>query len=269
MAADGEWLLRIEDIDPPREMPGASERIITTLRAHGFEWTGPVRYQSESPFDTALTTLFDKGQAFRCTCSRKQIRAKARLTGAVEAIYPGTCRYAQLTENGRDRLAVRVRVDDTTIAFDDALYGRLECALATRIGDFIVRRSDGLVAYVLAVVLDDHRQGITEVVRGVDLLEFTPAQIFLQRILGLDTPRYLHIPVAVNSSGVKLSKQTGAAPVDDTKPARNLVRCLEFLNQNPPASLESEQPTEIWKWAQANWCLRRLATVVKKSARKR
>lgn len=266
MAAGGEWLLRIEDIDPPREIPTASEKIIATLRAHGFEWTGPVWYQSDTPFDAALTSLLDKSQAFWCTCSRKQVQAKARLTGAIGAIYPGTCRHAQLTENGRDQRALRVRVADTTITFDDALYGHLECALATQIGDFIVRRSDGLVAYVLAVVLDDHRQGITEVVRGVDLLEFTPAQIFLQRILGLDTPKYLHIPVAVNSSGVKLSKQTGAAPVDDTKPAQNLVGCLEFLNQNPPASLASESPTEIWKWAQANWSLRRLAAVVKKFA---
>jgi glutamyl-Q tRNA(Asp) synthetase len=268
MAAGGEWLLRIEDIDPPREMPTATERILATLQAHGFEWTGAVQYQSksQSQFDTALTMLLDKDLVFRCACSRKQVRAKATLTGAIGPIYPGTCRNAQLTEEGGAKLAIRVRATKTKIAFDDVLYGRLECAIASQIGDFIIRRADGLVAYVLAVVVDDHRQGITEVVRGADLLNFTPAQIFLQRILGLDTPKYLHIPVAVNRSGVKLSKQTGAVPVDDTKPAENLVRCLEFLNQNPPTSLVSEPPIEIWKWAQTNWDPRRIATVVKNSA---
>ena len=265
-AAGGEWLVRIEDIDPPREMPAATEKILATLRAHAFEWSGDVLYQSESRFDAPLQALLDQDLAFWCACSRKQVQAAAGFTGVMGPIYPGTCRNAQLVSNNGDHLAIRVRAADTTITFDDYLYGSIECALATEIGDFIVRRADGLVAYALAVAVDDHSQGITEVVRGADLLNFTPAQIFLQQLLDLDTPKYLHVPVAVNKSGVKLSKQTGASPIDDTKPAENLVRCLEFLQQEPPPSLASGSLSEIWHWARANWRPRQLAPIVKNAA---
>ncbi len=258
--------MRIEDIDPPRETPGAAEKILATLRAHGFEWSGDVLYQSESRFDATWQALLDKDLAFWCACSRKKVLADARFTGAMGPVYPGTCRNAQLVPNNGDHLAIRVRTADTTITFDDYLYGSIQCALATEIGDFIVRRADGLVAYALAVALDDHSQGITEVVRGADLLNFTPAQIFLQQLLDLGTPKYLHVPVAVNQSGVKLSKQTGASPIDDAKPGQNLVRCLEFLQQDPPPSLASGSPAQIWRWARTNWRPRRLAPMVKNAA---
>lgn len=259
LAAGGDWFLRIEDIDPPREMPGAAEKIIATLQAHDFKWTGAVLYQSESRFDAALEALLATDSAFRCACSRKRVRAQARSTGVMGPVYPGTCRNKGLTDDSANQLAIRVGVGETTISFDDHLYGHVDCALASEIGDFIVRRADGLFAYALAVVLDDHNQGITEVVRGADLLGFTPAQIYLQRLLGLSTPGYLHIPVAVNPSGVKLSKQTGAEAIDDSRPACNLVRCLQFLAQNPPASLSSQPLAEIWNWARLNWRPRRLA----------
>jgi glutamyl-Q tRNA(Asp) synthetase len=262
IANSGEWLLRIENIDPPREPPGASEQIVTTLTAHGFEWSGPIHYQSESRFDDALNALVGQGRAFRCTCSRRRIQADARTTGAMGPIYPGTCRNAGLTHEDAETHAIRVRVDETSIAFDDFLHGHINSALGTDIGDFIVRRADGLFAYVLAVVTDDHAQGITEVVRGDDLLGFTPAQIYLQQLLGLNTPKYFHLPVAVDAAGVKLSKQTGAMPVDDSKPAGNLVRCLDFLGQDPPVSLALEPLPEIWNWARANWRPRRLAATV-------
>jgi glutamyl-Q tRNA(Asp) synthetase len=263
ITAGGEWLLRIENIDPPRESPAASDQIIATLHAHGFEWTGPVLYQSDSRFDSALKGLVDLGWTYRCACSRKQVQAQAHMRGPLGPIYPGTCRDARLKPKGAENLVTRVRVGETKISFADRLYGRIDGTLETQVGDFIIRRADGLFAYALAVVVDDGNQGITEIVRGADLLDFTPAQIHLQRLLGLETPAYFHIPVAVNTFGDKLSKQTGAEPVDDNKPAFNLVRCLKFLRQDPPESLTMAPPQEIWAWARENWHPDRLEPMAK------
>jgi glutamyl-Q tRNA(Asp) synthetase len=252
--------LRIEDIDPPREEAGATERIIETLRRHGFQWTGEILYQNRNRprFEAVIKQLLANEAAYPCTCTRKKVRGTALRNGRMGPVYPGTCR-AHLGADAGMTETIRLRTTDHTVSFDDGIRGTVACEVATDIGDFIIRRRDGLMAYSLAVVVDDHDQGITEVVRGEDLLDFTPAQIALQRILGLDTPAYLHVPIAMNPDGEKLSKQTGAAAVDNAKAAENLFRCLEFLKQQPPASLRTATSADIWAWAIPNWRAQRLA----------
>lgn len=249
---DGQWILRIEDLDPPRESPGAAGDIIQTLLQHGFEPSEPVLWQSErlKLYEAAVDELLARGIAYRCSCTRKELQARA-LPGRMGPIYPGTCRE-RTAHSGKSR-SVRVRTDASPIEFSDALQGSNTCRLESEVGDYLIRRGDGLIAYHLAVVVDDHAQGITEVVRGTDLLDSTPAQIHLQQTLGLDTPGYMHIPVAVNRQGKKLSKQTGAVPVDSQKPATNLLSCLRFLRQDPPEGLESEPLQAIWDWAIGQW----------------
>jgi len=258
LAAGGEWLLRIEDIDPPRQAPGAAEQIIAAMVAHGFRWSGDILYQRHNlqRFEAAAGALLEQRLAFACTCSRKSIRENAR-HGPVGPIYPGTCR--DRLNDGRDAYAIRMYTANQRISFDDQLQGRIDCALDEDIGDFVIRRKDSLIAYSLAVALDDHDQGITEIVRGVDLLHFTPAQIYLQRVLGLHTPAYMHLPIAVTASGEKLSKQTGAPPIDNQIPTENLFRCLEFLRQRPPPELRAGSIEAIWTWANRNWRPQNLA----------
>lgn len=236
-------------------MPGAADQIIETLRAHGFQWTGEIIYQSRhlDRFEAVVNSLLDQNLAFTCTCSRRQVRATAQ-TGSLGPVYPGTCRERRLAEPAQPH-AIRLRTSGRAITFDDRLRGRVECVVERDIGDFIIRRADGLIAYTLAVVVDDHDQGISEIIRGDDLLDFTPAQIYLQQALDFDTPAYGHVPVAVNPTGEKLSKQTGATPVDNATPAKNLYRCLEFLGQAPPAKLSAAPVAEIWSWARSNWQL--------------
>lgn len=227
-AAGGRWLLRIEDIDPPRELPAAKTWILDALRVHGLHWDGDVLLQSDRDpaYQQALQTLADAGMLFRCTCTRRQLRAHG-------GVYPGTCRERGMAAVPADQPhALRVRIPDgkaSRIRFHDRLRGDCEFDLAADQGDFIVRRKDGLWAYQLAVVVDDAFQGITDVVRGVDLLDSTPRQIHLQRLLGLPTPRYLHLPVLVDSGGDKLSKQQGALGLDLSRPAANLARVLTWL----------------------------------------
>jgi glutamyl-Q tRNA(Asp) synthetase len=188
---------------------------------------------------------------FACACTRREI-ADSSITGPDGGlIYPGTCRRG--VPPGRVARAQRVRVDDTVIEFEDAVQGRIRHELARTVGDFVLKRADGLFAYQLAVVVDDAAQGVTDVVRGADLLDSTPRQIFLQRLLGLSTPRYLHLPVATNPLGEKLSKQTFAAPIDHTRPAAALLQALAFLGQFPPKELTQATPAEILDWAIAHW----------------
>ncbi len=261
-ANNGEWWLRIEDIDPPREVAGASEAIISSLAAHGFIWTGEIQYQSRNreQHDAAIKELLDTSQAYPCTCTRKHIRATAK-SGPAGPVYPGTCRngpdsgmsaHKALASNDGTR-AIRIRTSDEPVAFTDQLQGQIEQRIRSQIGDILVLRKNKLIAYHLAVVVDDHAQGITEIVRGTDLLESTPVQIFLQRMLGLATPAYMHFPIAVDSSGDKLSKQTGAKPVNDATPVSNLLRCLQFLGQQPPDELSDSTVAIIWDWARENW----------------
>lgn len=230
----GQWLVRLEDIDSPRTVPGAAESILRTLEALGLEWDGPVIRQSDraEAYRAALDRLAETGAAFACACTRREI-ADSGVAGADGGhVYPGTCRDG--VPPGRAPRAIRVRVGDAVVAFDDAVQGPHEQRLAETVGDFVLRRADGYVAYQLAVVVDDAAQGITAVVRGADLLDSTPRQILLQRLLGYATPSYLHVPVATNAAGEKLSKQTLAPPIDRAAPAAALVRALGFLGQPVP-----------------------------------
>ena len=187
----GRWLLRVEDIDPPREQPGASDDIIKALDRHGFEWDGGVHFQSASDeaHRTALDSLVERELAYRCRCSRRELLDAKR--GSLGAIYPGTCRTG--CEPGD--AAIRLLTNDSEIVFEDALQGRISQRLESQSGDFVIRRRDGLIAYHLAVVVDDEIQGVTEIVRGIDLMDSTPRQICLQQLLGYRTPQYVHVPV--------------------------------------------------------------------------
>lgn len=227
-AMGGRWLLRIEDIDPPREQPGATEAIQQGLLAHGLTWDGEPLLQStrSAAYQLALDRLAAAGMLFRCTCTRRQLRSHG-------GVYPGTCR-----ERGMAPLppgtshALRVRVPEgaaARIRFRDRLRGEFEFDLAAEQGDFVVRRRDGLWAYQLAVVVDDGEQRVTDVVRGIDLLDSTPRQIHLQRLLGLPLPRYLHLPILVDARGDKLSKQAGARAIDPGEARSNLARVLGWL----------------------------------------
>ncbi len=249
----GQWLVRIEDLDPPREVPGAADDILRTLEAFGFEWDGEVMYQSrrQAVYEATLEKLRQSGALYACGCTRREI-ADSSMNGIEGPVYPGTCRAGLAP--GRNARAWRVRVDGAVVEFDDLLQGRQRSALATDIGDFVVKRADGLFAYQLAVVVDDAEQGITEVVRGADLLHSTPRQILLQRLLDLPTPRYLHLPVVLNDAGEKLSKQTFAAPVDRVNPLPALQNALELLGQTPP-DCDIDGFPDFWRWAMLNWSL--------------
>ncbi|MGH8671195.1 MAG: tRNA glutamyl-Q(34) synthetase GluQRS [Burkholderiales bacterium] len=259
----GEWLVRMEDLDPAREVPRAADSILGTLQAYGMQWDRLLLYQSArgATYRTALERLQALGMVYACACSRAEIADSALGAGAAR-VYPGTCRNG--LPAGRTSWALRVQTTGWVIEFEDALQGRITQDLASEVGDYVVRRADGLHAYQLAVVVDDAEQGVTEVVRGADLLGSTPRQIQLQRLLGLSTPSYMHLPVALDEHGNKLSKQTLAAPVERFAQAETLVRVLTFLNQNPPAGLEKESLHNVWDWAIAHWALDNLRGITAK-----
>lgn len=244
-AAQGRWLLRIEDIDPPREVPGASDAIRRALERHGLHWDGPVLLQStrDEAYRAAFEQLAGAGELYRCICSRRRLREET------DGVYPGTCRKRGLAGSG----AVRVRVHDAAPSFVDRHAGPVRQDLRREVGDFIIRRRDGLWAYQLAVVVDDAAQGITDVVRGVDLLDSTPRQIHLQLLLGLATPRYLHFPVLRRANdGSKLSKQAGAAPVDIASPEQNVARVLGWLGipgPGPTAPVATQLAGALAHWS--------------------
>jgi glutamyl-Q tRNA(Asp) synthetase len=234
-------------------VPGAATAILATLESLGLEWDGPVVHQSAraDAYRAALDRLRRQGAVFACGCTRKEIADSglAALDGSL--VYPGTCRRG--LPPGRAARATRVAVDGQTIEFEDGLQGRVYQDLGRDVGDFVLVRADGPFAYQLAVVVDDAAQGITDVVRGADLLDSTPRQIFLQRLLGLPTPRYLHLPVATDARGEKLSKQTLAAPVDASRPGAALSAALRFLGQSPPAALAAAPRRAVLEWAAAHW----------------
>lgn len=250
----GEWLLRIEDVDTPRNVPGAADAILRTLEAFGFVWDGPLLYQSRrvAAYEAALDVLRGQGLLYPCACSRSEIAAAASRT-AVDggAVYPGTCRDG--LRPGAEARAWRLRVDDAVVVFEDRLQGIVEQRLAEQVGDFVLRRADGIHAYQLAVVVDDASQGITDIVRGADLLASTPRQLWLQQCLGYPRPGYAHLPVATNPAGEKWSKQTLAPALAAGKAAAELVRALRFLGQPAPAELAAAPVAEVWDWALANW----------------
>lgn len=242
----GEWFVRIEDIDPPRELPGASESIIRTLGAFGFEWDGAVDYQQQriARFHDALETLRQQDMAYPCACTRKE------LADYDSPVYPGICRDG--LPAGRKARAWRLRVANRLV-LEDAIQGTIEYDLPAECGDFVLLRADGLIAYQLAVAIDDAEQGMTEVVRGADLLDSTPRQLYIQRALQLASPRYAHHPVMVNRQGEKLSKQTHAPELDTAHPVKQIWQALDFLGQSPEAGLTRASLREIWDWAQHHW----------------
>jgi glutamyl-Q tRNA(Asp) synthetase len=256
----GEWLVRMEDLDPPRVVPGAADEILRTLEAFGLHWDGAVMYQSRrhGVYEAALNMLERLDVIYPCACSRREI-ADSSVSGVDGPVYPGTCRAG--LPSGRAPRAWRVRVNGRAIEFVDAVQGRIVRDLAADFGDFVVRRADGYFAYQLAVVVDDAEQGITEIVRGADLIESTPRQMHLQDLLGLPTPDYLHLPVALNARNEKLSKQTLALPVDAAHPQQLLLRVLQFLGQEPPMDLADGSIEDFWRWAVAHWKAERVPRV--------
>lgn len=254
----GKWLLRIEDIDPPREAQGATDAILRSLEVHGLHWDENVTYQSEriEIYQEVLDQLLNSQHAYPCSCSRKEIAALAQ-TGELGMIYPGTCRNGP-TQPTREHFSYRLRTKNAFIAFDDLRVGRRSQHLRRDLGDFVIKRADGYFAYQLAVVVDDALQGITEIVRGEDLLPNTPRQIYLQIILDYPTPRYLHLPLVTDSQGQKLCKQHHAPALENNKASKNIVTALNFLGHNPPESLQSSQPVVLLDWAIKNWKIQKL-----------
>lgn len=251
-AAGGEWLLRIEDVDAPRTVPGAEAAILRVLDACGFAWDGEVIRQSArlDRYREILDDLRRRELVYPCACSRREI-ADSRGGPSVDGgrVYPGTCRAG--LPPGRAPRAWRLRVPDETLAFDDRVQGRVAQQLATDVGDFVLLRADGQFAYQLAVIVDDGDDGITDIVRGADLLDSTPRQLWLQRCLDLPVPRYAHLPVATNPAGEKWSKQTLAPAVAGGVP--RLVAALRFLGQQVPVDLHACSLDEFWAWAIAHW----------------
>ena len=247
--AGGEWLVRIEDVDETRTVPGASDEILRTLDAFGLTRDGDIQWQSrrKALYEEALNRLRSAGLAYRCRCSRKEI-ADSGLRGIEGAVYPGTCRELRLTPE--DARTERFIVSAGAVTFEDRLQGRVSQDVARDVGDFVLKRRDRFHGYQLAVVVDDADQGITDIVRGADLLQSTPRQILLQRALGYPTPRYLHFPVALDAAGEKLSKQTLACAVDASRAGALIAAALSFLGQ-PPVDLAS--PAEMLAQAASQW----------------
>ena len=247
----GQWQLRVEDIDPPREVDGAIESIITALDNYGFEWDGEIIYQSKriELYREYLEQLIKNEQAFVCSCSRKDI---AQIQKHTELnVYPGTCRKQKRNPHGQ--YAYRIYAHEGKVEFDDGIQGKQLFDLQTEIGDFVIKRADGFYSYQLAVAVDDAVTGITEVVRGSDLLDSTPRQIYIQQALDLPTPDYFHLPVATNSQGQKLSKQTFARPLDNKNIVKTLYQVLQALGQQPETELKSATLDEFWQWAIEHW----------------
>lgn len=235
----------MEDLDPPREVPGAQAAILKTLEDYGFEWDGALVRQSErlALYGEVVERLLEQGLAYACTCSRRQLEG-------FSGIYPGFCREAKRSSHDA---AIRLRVPEREYAFVDRVQGPFAQHLAREVGDFVIRRRDGLYAYQLAVVLDDAWQGVTDVVRGADLLDSTPRQLYLQELLGLPRPRYLHVPLIVQPDGHKLGKSYRSPPLPADQAGPLLLRALRALGQCPPAELEHARPRKLLEWGIANW----------------
>jgi glutamyl-Q tRNA(Asp) synthetase len=244
----GEWLVRIDDLDGPRTVPGASDAILSDLERLGLHWDGEICYQHirHDRYRQGLEILRAAGWTFPCGCSRKDY----------QGIYPGTCQNG--VAPGKRARTRRMRVADVCIELNDAVQGECRQPLNESVGDFVIRRADGIFAYHLAVVTDDADFAITEIVRGADLLDSTPRQIHLQRCLGLPTPAYAHLPVAVNGSGQKLSKQTFAEPVADKRAVPLIIAALDFLGQQPHSRLHDASLDELWSWAIGHWRMDRV-----------
>ncbi|ODB83088.1 tRNA glutamyl-Q synthetase [Candidatus Thiodiazotropha endoloripes] len=247
----GEWLVRIEDLDRTREVPGSAAEILSSLEALALHWDGEVIYQSRRTerYAEVVEQLLAADLAYPCSCSRKEIRERAQI-GPEGPIYPGTCRSGK--KPGIATNSIRLVTQDRDILVEDRLQGMFRQNPGTEIGDFVIRRMDGYHAYQLAVVVDDAWQKITDVVRGADLLSSTPRQCYLQQLLGLEQPNYLHLPLAVDQSGRKLSKQDRDRPVEPKDPLNSLLSVLAFLQQPLPPE-QPESPEALWQWAIPRW----------------
>ena len=241
----GRWLLRMEDLDPPREVPGAQAAILQTLERYGLHWDGELVRQSErhDEYEALVQRLFDQGLAYACTCSRKQLEGSG-------GIYPGYCANAG---HGRHDAAIRLRVPQLTYRFSDRVQGEYSQHLGKDVGDFVIRRRDGLYAYQLAVVLDDAWQGINNVVRGADLLDSTPRQLYLQELLGFSQPRYLHVPLIIQPDGHKLGKSYRSPPLPGDQATPLLLRALRALGQPTPSELADANAEELLRWSATCW----------------
>lgn len=249
----GKWLVRMEDLDPPREMPGAASHILHTLEAFGFEWDGEVAYQSRryALYEETLCRLKTAGLVYPCHCSRKDWQTGAR-RGADGFVYNGRCRHpGQRPAPQGKQPAWRIRVPDRVIGFSDGIVGGYAQNLAGDIGDFVLLRADGYWAYQLAVVADDAEQSVTHIVRGQDLLVSTPRQIYLQQCLGVPTPQYAHLPLLTNAQGQKWSKQTLAPALDLNRREQLLRQVFRYLKL--PEAPETDRPAELLDWAVAHW----------------
>ncbi len=259
--ANGIWLVRIEDLDKPREQPGAADSILHTLDHHGFQWDGVVSYQSQHSerYEYYLDKLKQNKEVYACECTRRKIIQNC-IGENKNPIYPGTCRDQNLTfSEGR---AVRLNVDKNAIVqFSDQIQGKYSQNIGAEVGDFNLIRRDGLYAYQLAVVVDDAEQCISEVVRGTDLIDNTPRQIYLQERLGLSTPKYLHLPIALNKAGDKLSKQTFTEELKNSEHLDQLVSAWKFLNPHLVVEdIEPENCNDFWQYALSNWNIRHIPT---------
>lgn len=259
--AGGRWLVRIEDIDQQRSQPGADWAILRELERLGFAWDDTPVWQSQRAelYRAALDRLAAQGLTYGCACSRREIADSATAPGVTQR-YPGTCSGG--LPPGRAARATRLRVEagraDVVVRYFDRVQGEIVQNVQSAIGDFVLDRADRQIAYQLAVVVDDAAQGVTEVVRGADLLDSTPRQIFLQRALGLSPPSYAHLPVALDIDGFKLSKQRLARPIHGLPAAKLLCAALDFLGQRPPTELERANAAEVWAWGVQSWDLARV-----------
>ena len=257
----GQWLLRIEDVDAPRTVPGATDTILRQLDAYGLNRDGDILYQSQRTdiYREALNRLIADGKAFACACTRREL-ADSALAPDGSRRYPGTCRSG--LPPGQSARAWRLRTTEGVVAWHDAIQGDQAENVAQAVGDFVLLRADGQFAYQLAVVVDDACQGVTHVVRGADLLGSTARQIALHAALALPPPHYAHLPVAANPAGEKLSKQTLARAIDPASPVQTLHDALVFLGQAPPRALRDADLQTLWAWSLANWSLARVPAVI-------
>jgi len=250
---NGKWLVRMEDLDPPREMPGAADNILRTLENFGLYWDEEICYQSQryEIYRDALQQLDQQKLLYPCGCSRKTIQENGAVAGKIGLVYPGTCRHKKDTKWKNN--TIRINVPNQKLQFEDLIQGNISQQLATDIGDISLQRADGLYAYHIAVTVDDYLQKITEVVRGYDLLSCTPIQIYLQQCLNYQLPEYIHLPIIVNACNEKLSKQTGAKSIENELPNATLLLILQLLKQNPPTELKDANKHEILAWGIKHW----------------
>lgn len=250
----GSWLLRMEDLDPPREQAGAADLILRQLNKLSLHWDGEVLYQSSrlDAYEAILQRLQNEGLCYRCDCTRLQIKAMGNS-------YDGSCRHRVKPPTAK--FAIRVKTDSINIGFEDLIQGRYQQPLGNGVGDFVIRRKDKLFAYQLAVVADDERQDITHIIRGFDLIDSTPRQIYLQQVLNYRKIRYGHIPVIVDQFGKKLSKQTFAPSIDTSDASELIYHALEILGLSPPTAMQRECPEHQLLWAIENWTLQTIPKV--------